>query len=103
VKRTFAAASSSAASEREIQSAGGFDIGQSGSFETDSAAGAAAGAMEPPSPEDDPDEEDSAEDDPDEEDSVEDDAEEATVSVGSGRLDLEEVAFSLRAQPVPLK
>jgi hypothetical protein len=93
VKRTFAAASSSAASEREIQSAGGFDIGQSGSFETDSAAGAAAGAVDPPSPEDDPDEEDSAEDD----------AEEATVSLGSGRFDREEVAFSLRAQPVPLK
>jgi hypothetical protein len=55
------------------------------------------------SPEDDPDEEDSPEDDPDEEDSAEDDPDEATVSVGSGRLDLEEVAFSLRAQPVPLK
>jgi hypothetical protein len=49
--------------------------------------------MEPPSPEDDSDEEDSAEDD----------SEEPTVPLGSGRLDLEEVAFSLRAQPVPLK
>jgi hypothetical protein len=49
--------------------------------------------VDPPSPEDDPDEEDSAEDD----------AEEATVSLGSGRFDREEVAFSLRAQPVPLK
>jgi hypothetical protein len=91
VNRTFAAASSSAASEREIQSAGGFDIGQSGSFETDSAAGAEAGSV-------DPDEEDS-----DEDAAGADEADEAAVSLGSDRLDLEDVPFSLRAQPVPLK
>jgi hypothetical protein len=67
-------------------------MGQSGSFETASAAGAAVGSGEPP-----PDEE-PEEDEPEEDDSVE-----PTGSLASVRLVLDEVDFSFRAQPVPLK
>jgi hypothetical protein len=92
VNLTFEDANNSAASERDIQSAGGFDIGQSGSFE---GAGAAAGA--------------GVEDESDPESATEP---EVSPEVDPVPLDPESletvlparlaVDRSLRAQPVPL-
>jgi hypothetical protein len=87
VNLTFEDASNSAASESEIQSPGGFDISQSGSFDgAEAAAGAGAGAesgegtesVPAASPELDPD------------------------SLAAVWLALPAPARSLRAQPVPL-
>ena len=92
VNLMFAAARTPAASEREIQSAGGFDIGQSGSFaafaaiEAEPSAGARGAGSEP--------------EDPDEPlDSPADAPLSATsLATRDGRL----ADFSLRAQPEPL-
>jgi hypothetical protein len=104
VNFTFEDASSSAASESEIQSDGGFDIGQSGSFEVgpeavpladDSAPEAVpVSVVEDPAPEVVP------------ASFVEDSApspELAPASLDSARLGLAELDRSLRAQPLPLK
>jgi hypothetical protein len=84
VKRTFDAASRSAASDREIQSVGGFDIGQSVSF----------GAVSPPDPAEAP---DSAPDP-----ALEPPEPLESDSFRAGLLGRPEER-SLRAQPVPLK
>ena len=88
---TFEDASNSAASERDIQSDGGFDIGQSGTFAGAAFAGASlAGASVPDeaplSPAD---------------DSVPPPEEELS-SLRSTRAGLPVLDLSLRAQPLPL-
>jgi hypothetical protein len=97
VNLTFDDASNSAASERDIQSAGGFDIGQSGSFE---GAGAAAGAgvEDESDPESAPELEESPELDPESLDPESLDPE----SLGAALPTLLAVERSFRAQPVPL-
>jgi len=77
----FEEASSSAATEREIQSVGGFGIGQSGSLAGE--AGLAASGLPPL---EDPEPSSDAE----------------ALSVDVGRLCLAPLERSLRAQPVPL-
>jgi hypothetical protein len=109
VNFTFEDASSSAASESDIQSEGGFDIGQSGSFAaaTVPVADSAPDAAPVPPPDD------SA---PDvEPDAVPDVAsvslaevpptspEPTAASFDAARPDLPELDRSLRAQPLPLK
>jgi hypothetical protein len=82
VNLTFDDASSSAASESDIQSDGGFDIGQSGSFAAESVLTCDPAAS--------PDDSAAA-------------AELAPASGDVARPDLPEPDRSLRAQPLPLK
>jgi hypothetical protein len=82
VKFTFDEASNSAASDNEIQSDGGFDIGQSASFAAVSAAGALS--VSPV-------------------DGFAASLELALFSPLPARSDLEPLDRSLRAQPLPLK
>ena len=96
VKRTFEAASRSAASDKEIQSVGGFGIGQSVSFGVVSASD----PVEAPDPTEAP-------DPPEAPDSASDPALEPpepleSDSFGAGLLGRPEER-SFRAQPVPLK
>ena len=99
VNLTFEAARSSAASDREIQSEGGFDICQSWSFDGESAAATAAAGfdsspddgselpLEPPL---------EASPDPSPSLALE------PASLRSARDGLPALDFSLRAQPLPL-
>jgi hypothetical protein len=93
VNLTFEDASNSAASESEIQSEGGFDIGQSGAWPVDSGFGAGTVAVADDS---------DVGDDSAEEESL---APPATLSDSFvvARADLVASDRSLRAQPLPLK
>ena len=129
VKRTFEAASKSAASEREIQSVGDFDIGQSASLGAVSRGDPPddrldASSEDPPddrldapsedppddrldAPSEDPPDDrlDASSEDPPDDPSVPEPAPDATLEPGSrGPLFADLVgARSFRAQPVPLK
>jgi hypothetical protein len=99
VNLTFEAASSSAASDREIQSEGGFDICQSCSFDGESAAATAAGGFDSL-----PDDESELPLEPPPEASLDASLPPALepASLRSARLALPALDFSLRAQPLPL-